>query len=332
MSPIMNSLPVTSESRMSPPAKKKCLQTKIATKTIPIMNSLPVTESKMSPPFNKWLVISETKLSPPAKKKCLQKKIETKSNPIMNSLPVTSESKTSPPTKKMLVPSESKISPPAKKLYLQKENKEGKVIQVKASNQHTDISASKSSLWDWQDLKQDEQVVKPIPSFKIINDLADGGVPTQRRSRHRKYSSKHKSHVSAGTGEKPFVCNICGEGFTREPNLIQHQRVHSAGIFPCPICDKVFKNTDDRLIHVLAKECTRGYRHLKQIANTWHCIKCKAKDFVNREQAERHARGHELGKGMHCPVCLQAFKGDKANDIFRHVKKQHREYIHDLLH
>ena len=279
----------------------------------PIMNSLPAkSESERSPPINEWLVISETKMSPPAKKKCLEKKIATKSNP----LPVKSE---------------SKISPPAKKLHLLKKNNECKAVKVKASNQHLDISGSKSSLWAWQDLQHDEHVVKPIPSFKSINDIADGGAPTQRRSRHRKYSSKHKSHMSAGTGEKPFVCNICGEGFTREPNLIQHQRVHSAGIFPCPICDKVFKNTDDRLIHVLAKECTLGYRHLKQIDNTWHCIKCNDKDFVNREQAERHARGHELGKGMDCPVCLQHFKGDNSKEVFRHVKKQHREYIHDLL-
>ena len=87
-------------------------------------------------------------------------------------------------------------------------------MSVVALNEHTDISGSKSSLWDWQNLQQDVVVVKPIPSLKSINELADRGVPTQRWSRHRKNSSKHKSHVSAGTGEKPFVCNVCGEGFT----------------------------------------------------------------------------------------------------------------------
>ena len=114
-------------------------------------------------------------------------------------------------------------------------------------------------------------------------------------------------------------------------SLDQHQRVHSAGGFPCPICAKVFRITDDRLINVLTQECTHGYRHLKHIDSTWHCLKCDAKDFVYREQAERHARGYELGKGMPCPGCSQDFHGDKAKDLFRHVKKQHREYIHDLL-
>ena len=205
------------------------------------------------------------------------------------------------------------------------------MIEEHASNQLLDNSGSKSSLWDWQELQQDEQASKPITSFMSINDLADRGASTQRRRIHRKPSSKQKRHISAGTAEKPFVCNICGEGFTREPNLDQHQRVHSAGGCPCPICDKVCRDTDDRLIHVLAQECTRGYRHLKQRGSSWHCLKCDAMDFVNREQAQRHARDHELGKGMNCPVCLQAFKGDNAKDLFRHVKKRHREYIHDLL-
>ena len=350
MAPIMNFLPVTSESKLSPPPKKMRLQKNIAA-------------------MSNYTCYAKKQLSSAVKKICVDDK-------------VIEEQATS----------EYKLSPPAKKIHLKKNTAkkemssavkicvEDKIIEVQASSQHIDISSSKSSLYNWQELQQDEQVVKPIPSFEPVNDLTGRGVSTQHQSRqnknsskhkhhisagngekpfeqvvkpkpsfksvkdltardvsteglcrYRKTSSKHKRHISAGTGEKPFVCNICGEGFTRKPNFDQHQRVHSYGGIPCPICDKVFQNTDDRLIHVLTQECTRGFRHLKRIDNAWHCLKCDAKDFVKREQAESHARRHEQGKGMPCPVCSQDFQGDKAKDLFRHVKKQHREFIHDLL-
>ena len=78
-------------------------------------------------------------------------------------------------------------------------------MSVVALNEHTDISGSKSSLWDWQNLQQDVVVVKPIPSFESINELADRGAPTQHRSRYRNNSSKHKRHLSAMSVEKVLL-------------------------------------------------------------------------------------------------------------------------------
>ena len=111
--------------------------------------------------------------------------------------------------------------------------------------------------------------------------------------------------MTAGTGEKPFVCNIRGECFTQKPHLNQYQHAHSAIGFPCLICYKGFRKSDF-LIHVLTQECTCGYCHLQHIDNTWHCLKCNDKDLVNREHAECHARRHELGKGMTCPVWISS--------------------------
>ena len=395
MAPIMNSLPVTSESNLSPPAKKMCLQKNVATMKhygwfakqlvssaeIKICVEEKVVEEQAS---NQHPDISGSKSSLGDKQELQQDKKVVKPRPSFKSVlkdvstqlqikrrnnsssaeikicvdenvveeqasnqrPDISDSKSSLGEKQELQQDEQVVKPippfksvnvedvsgskssPGDKQKLQQDEKVVKPIPSFKSVNVEDVSGSKASPGDKQKLQQDEKFVKPIPSFKSVN-VED--VSTQHRNRHRENSSKHKRHTSAGTGEKPFVCNICGDGFTQQPNLDQHQRGHSARGFPCPICDKVFRKTDDRLIHVLTQECTRGYRHLKQIDNTWHCLKCDTKNFVNRERAERHARGHELGKGMSCPVCSQDFKGDKAKDLFRHVKKQHREFIHDLL-
>ena len=213
------------------------------------------------------------------------------------------------------------MSPPSKKMRMQnnfatnsnytccvKEQWSSAVSKIHIQADQTSIpqsnnlvqgsNGSNSFLWDWQKVQQDEKPVKLSPSFKTINTFAGANVLTRRKGRYAK---------------------------------TQHQGMHYAGGFPCPICDKAFQNADDRLVHVLAQDCTRGYSHLLQINNIWHCLTCDDEDFFNRDQAEQHARGHMIGKGMPCPVCSQDFQGEKANDLFRHVKKQHREYTHNLF-
>ena len=183
-----------------------------------------------------------------------------------------------------------------------------------------------------------------VPSFKSISTFAGIGVPTQRRGRKGKGSTCHlcnksfessyklKLHVHSHTGEKPYICNICNKGFTRGTNLNQHLKVHSEAAYPCKHCDRAFRYPADRLVHILTKACTRGYSHLKETPFGWVCISCddNQKPFATKEQAERHVRTHEQGKGMHCPVCNENFQGEKPNVLVRHVKKQHREYIPSL--
>ena len=220
------------------------------------------------------------------------------------------------------------------------------------SHKDVDTIPSTEKTFDWQEMQQDPHAIKPIISSRSVNTVASIVAPIQRRVRYAKNklnstchiceetfrtSYKLKIHMSSHTGGKGDICNISGKGFTRGPDFNQPRHVHPSGRFPYPICDKFFLNVTDRLIHVLTQGCTRGHRHLRLIGKVWHCLTCTDKEFVKKEEAERHAREHEMGKDLHCLICNHDFKGKKANDLeaynnllVPHVKKMHHENLQIL--
>ena len=100
--------------------------------------------------------------------------------------------------------------------------------------------------------------------------------------------------------------------------------------FSCIRCNRGFSQNDDLLKHLVTEACIRAERYIRRTGKGWECTKCENELYQSRDQAERHARMHELGKGLSCPVCPTNYNGQKANVLVSHVKQCHPQYLIDL--
>ncbi|GAA6032533.1 hypothetical protein JCM8097_004803 [Rhodosporidiobolus ruineniae] len=121
---------------------------------------------------------------------------------------------------------------------------------------------------------------------------ADGNTKESKTTQATIDAAKRRRNANAVA---KFVCELCGETFTRRYNLRGHQRAHNGEKpYKCSHdgCDKAFARAHDCKRHELLHLGVRKY----------HCSPCK-RDFVRLDALHRH---HRSEVGQACVKQLQA--------------------------
>lgn len=110
-------------------------------------------------------------------------------------------------------------------------------------------------------------------------------------------SSNLSLHMRSHSGEKPYKCKTCGRKFSSSSSLTIHNRIHTGEKpYKCPMCDKRFAR-HDLSAHVRTHTGEKPYKCT---------IKTCTKRFTTSGQLTQHLRAHNGLKPYVCHICNQA--------------------------
>ncbi|XP_037669553.1 zinc finger protein 646 [Choloepus didactylus] len=118
--------------------------------------------------------------------------------------------------------------------------------------------------------------------------------------------------LTAEDKERPFRCAQCGRSYRHAGSLLNHQKAHTTGLYPCSLCPKLLPNLLSLKNH--GRTHTDPKRH--------RCGIC-GKAFRTAARLEGHGRVHAPREGpFSCPRCPRHFR--RRVSFLQH-QQQHQE-------
>lgn len=124
-----------------------------------------------------------------------------------------------------------------------------------------------------------------------------------------------KRHGFLHSRVKPYLCEYCNEGFTRQDSLFIHMAKHTGVPFvkyACKICDKVLNSPSALAMH--SKNHTDKTIFCQEKGCEFSCYL--------KSQLRQHIRTHSGEKPFQCSLCGRCF--GRSNDMKNHILNIHQ--------